>query len=84
MTRDTSVAGHGELLLRERFESMVAEFRSWKMCDFIRQLEASRSKGRILPFVRGLRLSAQLVYAVRELLEGTDLTANWGHLLDRE
>jgi hypothetical protein len=84
MTRDTSVAGHGELLLRERFESMVAEFRSWKMCDFVRQLEASKSKGRVLPFVRGLRLSAQLVYAVRELLEGTELTANWGHLLDRE
>ena len=84
MTVRNSPVTHGELLLCERFEAMVGEFRSWRICDFIRQLEALRSKGRILPFVRGLRLSAQLVYAIRELLEGTELTANWGHLLDKD
>jgi hypothetical protein len=82
MTINNLAASHGELLLRERFESMVGEFRSWRMCNFIRQLEASKRNGRVLPFVRGLRLSAQLIYAIRELLEGTELTANWGHLLD--
>lgn len=84
MTTNTSAMGHGELLQRERFESMVGEFRSWRISDFIRQLEASRRKGRVLPFVRGLRLSAQLVYAIRELLVGSELTAGWGHLLDED
>ena len=84
MTIEASAVSHGELLLRERFESMAAEFRSWRISDFIRQLEASRKKGRILGFVRGLRLSAQLIYAIRELLIGSGLTASWGHLLDKE
>ncbi|UCG94436.1 MAG: hypothetical protein JSW13_01370 [Candidatus Aerophobus sp.] len=84
MTISNLADSHGELLLRERFECMCADFRSWRMCNFIRQLEASKGKGRILPFIRGLRLSAQLVYAIRELLIGSGLTANWGHLLDEE
>lgn len=84
MTIQALADSHGELLLRERFEHMAAEFRSWRICDFIRQLEASKGKGRVLPFVRGLRLSAQLIYAIRELLVGSGLTASWGHLLDEE
>jgi len=84
MTRGTSGSSHGEILLRERFEHMAAEFKSWRMSDFIRQLEASKGKGRVLPFIRGLRLSAQLVYAIRELLIGSGLTATWGHLLDEK
>jgi hypothetical protein len=83
MTLNCCETGYAELLLREPYEAMLGEFTSWRISDFIRQIEASRSKGRVLPFVRGLRLSAHLIYAVRELLEGTDLTANWGHLLDQ-
>lgn len=83
-TANPSAQGHGRLLLTERFEHMAAEFRAWRMSDFIRQLEASKGRGRVLPFVRGLRLSAHLIYAIRELLEGSDLTANWGHLLDQD
>jgi len=84
MPRDDSAIGHGELLLRERFETMAAGFKSWRISAFLRQLNTSKGKGRVLPFVRGLRLSAQLIYAIRELLEGSGLTANWGHLLDQE
>lgn len=74
--------GMGHLLREEPFWSMWAEFATWRMDVFIRQLEASKKKGRVLPFVRGLRLSAQLIYVIRDVLSGSGLTANWGHLLD--
>ncbi len=64
------------------FREMFSDFSTWRIDTFIRQMEARRSKGRVLPFVRGLRLSAHLIYTIRKILDGTDLTANWGHLLD--
>ena len=74
--------GHKRLLQEERFRQIFYEFVEWRIDPFIRQLEADRKRGRIFPFARGLRLSAQLIYAVREILSGTNLTANWGQLLD--
>ena len=82
MTVNLSVQGHTRLLLETPFNKMVAEFSNWTMSDFIRQLESRKSKGRVLSFIRGLRLSAHLIYAIRDLLIGSDLTANWGHLID--
>jgi hypothetical protein len=58
------------------------DFAHWRIDDFVRQMERARRRGRILPFVRGLRLSARLIYVIREFLTGTRLTANWGHLVD--
>jgi hypothetical protein len=40
-------------------------------------------EGSILGFVRGLRLSARLIYFLREHLSSTDLEVDWGHLLQR-
>lgn len=74
----------GKLLYEERLMSMVGSLSNWRIDAFMRELEAKRQKGRILPFVRGLRLSALLIYAIRELLSGSDLEADWGHLLDKE
>ncbi len=76
--------GIGKLLQEERFMHMFSEFTNWRIDPFIRQQEARRAKGRVLPFVRGLRLSAQLIYMIREILSGSGLTANWGHLLDSD
>jgi hypothetical protein len=77
--------GHtGRLLHEERFMQMFGGFSNWRVDSFIRLIEAEKRKGRVLPFVRGLRLSAQLIYLLRELLSGSGLTANWGHLLDSE
>jgi hypothetical protein len=78
------IGNMGRLLYEERFISMFADFSHWRVDSFWRQMEAEKRKGRVLPFVRGLRLSSQLVYTVRELLSGTGLTANWGHLLDSD
>jgi len=47
-------------------------------------MEKNREKGRILAFVRGLRLSAQLIYQIRHVLSGSDLHADWGHLVDED
>ncbi|MFT3886514.1 MAG: hypothetical protein QM724_14155 [Flavobacteriales bacterium] len=49
-------------------------------------LEKTKGKnvGKVLPFVRGLRFSALLIYAIREYLSGTDLTASWGHILGKD
>jgi hypothetical protein len=77
-------AGYGKLLCEKPFRDMFSEFSAWRLDQFVRAQEKRRSKGRILPFVRGLRLSAHIIYAVREILEGSDLTANWGHLLDEK
>ncbi|MFQ5821494.1 MAG: hypothetical protein ACE5I5_16040, partial [Candidatus Heimdallarchaeota archaeon] len=72
------------LLYESRYNGLIGDFSTWRVDDFIRQMEADRCKGRILPFVRGLRLSAHLIYTIREILSGTELEANWGHLLDEE
>jgi len=81
---DNPGTGYGRLLCEEPFIKMYADFSSWRMSDFVKQLEATKEKGRVLPFVRGLRLSAHLIYAVRDILSGTGLEANWGHLLDKD
>jgi len=38
----------------------------------------------VLPFVRGLRLSARLIYEMRQRLNGSGLKVNWGHLVDEQ
>lgn len=76
--------GHmGTVLREEKFMQMYGEFQDWRMDSFIRQMEAEKRKGRVLPFIRGLRLSAHLIYIARDILHGSDLTASWGHLLDK-
>ena len=81
---NTSLGNISRLLHEERFMSMFGDFSNWRVDTFCRQMEAEKKKGRVLPFVRGLRLSAQLVYLVRDLLSDTGLTANWGQLVDNE
>jgi hypothetical protein len=79
---DTHLGQMGRLFPAERLAQIVASFSEWRVDSFIREMEAERRKGRVLPFVRGLHLSAQLIYFLRDLLSGSRLTADWGHLLD--
>lgn len=72
------------LLYEDRFWQIFGSFSHWRVENFVEQIEAERGKGQVLPFVRGLRLSAQLIYFLRKLLSGSRLTADWGHLLDSE
>ena len=79
-----SPIGYARLLCEQPFRDMYSDFSYWRIDEFIRQLELTRHPGRILPFVRGLRLAAHLIYAIRDILSDTDLEANWGHLLDQK
>jgi len=72
------------LLYEENFNSIWARLSTWRIDSFYRQMEEQQLKGRILPFVRGLRFSALLIYAIRDILSGSGLTADWGHLLDED
>jgi len=71
--------GIGDRLDLEPYHQICAGLWQWRMDDFIRELE----KGTILAFVRGLHFSAQLIYAIRDIISETDLKADWGHLLDK-
>ena len=64
----------------ESYQRILADFSSWRIDDLLRA-EKERSAG-ILGFVRGLKLSAQIIYAIREPLRDRGLQAHWGHLLD--
>lgn len=74
------------MLERQRFHTIKAGMQEYRLDEFIRRAEAQPGpgKGIILPFVRGLRFSALLIYAIREMLIGSGLTASWGHLIDEE
>ncbi len=79
-------SGYEQLLDREKYQKVKAGLQMYRIDTFIREVEAKQeaNKGTVLSFVRGLRLSALLIYAIRELLDGSSLTANWGHIIDEE
>lgn len=66
-------------LIAERFDALVGELKRWRVDP-----ETQRTKsGQLFSFVKGLRLSAGLIYIVRQLLRqtGSTLEANWGQVL---
>jgi len=44
--------------------------------------EDGKYEGDILGFVKGLRLSARIIYFLRERLSHTGLEVSWGHIID--
>lgn len=74
----------GDVLRLERFEGLAGELQPWRKSDDLKIIEAVKGSALVLPFVKGLRLSAQLVYILRAQLSHTDLEVDWGHLLDEE
>jgi len=66
------------------FDRLCADFGQWRIDNTIRIMEQQKAQGRVLAFVRGLRLSSHLIYAIRDVLSGSNLKADWGHILDDE
>jgi hypothetical protein len=67
------------------FHELVAPLVAWRVRPEIRLMEAAKEEGRVLDFVKGLRLSSRVIYALRETVGGrSDLDVNWGHLLDEQ
>jgi len=61
---------------------LAGELQPWRTNVDLKVLEAAKGSALVLPFVKGLRLSAQLIYILRNELSETDLEVDWGHLLD--
>ena len=75
--------GHMELRLRtEPFLGLTEELVQWRLDPNIRLMDTTKDKGRILGFVKGLRLSARILYILRTIVSSQKLEVSWGHLVD--
>ena len=63
-------------------QRLCGELQPWRTSDDLKVLRAAKGSALVLPFVKGLMLSAQLIYILREELSETTLEVDWGHLLD--
>lgn len=69
-------------LLMEPFYSLTNALVQWRLDSRIKQMDSDKDEGSILGFVKGLRLSAQIAYIVRDIVSGHNLEVSWGHLLN--
>ena len=72
----------GRQLALQKIKSLSNELAEWRSDDEIRQIQRKKPKVGVFDFVKGLRLSAQLIYIIREHLSGYSLEANWGQVID--
>ena len=83
MSKKTTKTGAlGTRLSTEKFHALTATLAPWRLDPEIRLMDAKGAKGRILAFVKGLRLSARVAYLVRGILSGEEVEVSWGHLVD--
>lgn len=66
----------------EQLVALAAELQKLRHHPPLVKRADGKYEGDILGFVRGLRLSARVIYFLRERLSRTDLEVSWGHLLD--
>jgi len=83
-TTPTVTGVFGKRLRRSKFERLAGELKPWRADDDLRAIEVAKGSALVLPFVKGLYLSAQLTYLIRNQLSDTDLEVDWGHLLNAE
>jgi hypothetical protein len=71
-------------LRTEDFFMLAGTLSSWRLDPAIKLMNKKGGKGKILGFVQGLRLSAQLIYILRKIVKGYNLEASWGHLINED
>ncbi len=84
MTRRTQPGRLATQLHLQEFYSLKEELSQWRTNPQIQEMEREKSGGLVLGFVKGLRLSARLIYAIRENLSEYELEVDWGHLLTED
>src|SRR6266496_950154 len=76
---------------KHKFGQAIAFGKLYELAGELKELrlappEVTKKKGsrlgEILGFIRGLHLSARLIYFLRDQLSHTNCDVNWGHLLD--
>ena len=60
----------------EQFHGLMSELSDWRTLGL--------QDAGILGFVKGLRFSARLIYAIRDHLSSSSYEVDWGHLLTRD
>jgi hypothetical protein len=71
----------GDNLAVEELRALTAELQSFRSYPPLVRRGDGTYEGDILGFVKGLRLSARLIYFLRNRLSSTDLEVSWGHLV---
>jgi hypothetical protein len=70
------------------FEELCAALLTSRECPpvvmTVQKGSVKRKFGDILPFIRGLRLSARLIYILRDKLRDHNVEVNWGHVEDEK
>jgi hypothetical protein len=74
----------GTALKTEDLRSLAAELQQIRQHKPLVKRSDGQYQGDILGFVKGLRLSARVIYYIREQLSDSMCDVNWGHLLDSE
>jgi hypothetical protein len=70
----------------DRYLKVSQPLLSHRIDPFIREVEKrkGKNKGYIMSFVRGLRMSALIIYQLREILSDTDYSAYWGQIISED
>lgn len=68
----------GHLQIRD-IKDLASEMQDLKQYGMT---SSDNGSGQILGFVKGLRISARLIYFLRKALEDTDYQVGWGHIID--
>jgi hypothetical protein len=71
----------GDQLSVEELVGLTAEMQDLRSHPPLTKRSDGKYEGDILGFVKGLRLSARLVYFLRNVLSATTLHVSWGHLI---
>jgi len=74
--------GYARLLSLEEFHALEGKLTQWRRKNELLGMDGEKKQGGVLPFIVGLRLSAELIYTLRQRLSGFDVEVDWGHLLD--
>jgi hypothetical protein len=74
--------GFGQALANEDLAGLASELQQLREHPPLVRRHDGKYEGDILAFVKGLRLSARVVYFLRQRLAQTRLEVHWGHLLD--
>jgi len=79
MAENNAMRGLTEGLFLETYKSLCG-----KLEGYFLNMDLFEARKDVLSFVRGLRFSALLIYAIRKILKGTRLTASWGVVLTHD
>lgn len=77
-------AEFGIALANERLTGLKAQLQGLRSARPLVRRGDGRYEGDILGFVKGLRLSAGIIYFLEQRLSQTNLEVSWGHLLDEK